>query len=133
MATGFSPVVRAFLEAPGRFAVVATVRPDGRPHQAVVWYGVDEASLLVNGRSDRAWVVAAREAGWLSVTVADRYDYAIVSGAITVIDDPERAGAHIAALARRYGDDPTDFIGQSRVSFLVRPDRVLTHGAPSGA
>lgn len=133
MATGLSPAARTFLEAPERFAVVATVRPDGRAHQAVVWYRMDETFLLVNGRSDRAWVAAARDAGWLSVTVADGYDYVIVSGAVTVIDDPERAGADIAALARQYGDDPADFSGQTRVSFLVRPERVLTHGAPSGA
>lgn len=132
MVIALSPAARTFLESPGRFAVVATVRPDGRPHQAVVWYRMDAAFLLVNGRSDRAWVAAAQDARWLSVTVADGYDYVIVSGAVTVIDD-ERAGADIAALARRYGDDPADFIGQSRVSFLVRPERILTHGAPSGA
>ena len=44
---GLSSEERAFLDAP-RFAVVATVGPDGAPYQAVVWYLVDGDTLVVN-------------------------------------------------------------------------------------
>ena len=34
----------------------------------------------------------------------------------------------IQALARRYGGDPLKFVGQSRISFRLRPLRVTVHG-----
>jgi hypothetical protein len=37
-----TPEVGRFLEEPGRFGVLATLNPDGTPHQAVVWYRGDE-------------------------------------------------------------------------------------------
>ncbi len=129
MAAPFSPTVRAFLDTRGRFAVVATVRANGRPHQAVTWYALRGDDLLVNGRADREWVASARREGWLSVTVADGYDHVIVSGPITLINEPGAAIADITELARRYGEDPGDFAGQSRTTVLVHPERVACHGA----
>ena len=35
----------AFLESPVRPGVLATVRADGRPHTAPVWYVVDRGSV----------------------------------------------------------------------------------------
>lgn len=121
--------VRTFLESPGRFAVISTVSGNGRPHQAVVWYEVRNEELLVNGSVGRAWVRAARREGWLSVAVADAYDHVIVSGPITVIVERERAMDDIKALALRYGEQPGDFAGQTRVTLLVHPERIAVHGA----
>ena len=48
--------MRAFLAAlPAKTAKLATVRPDGRPHLAPVWYDLDDdGSLrLQHGRVDR--------------------------------------------------------------------------------
>jgi PPOX class probable F420-dependent enzyme len=49
---------RAFLRAPVRPAVLSTVRGDGRPHTAPVWYDLDGSTLVfttgaatVNGRN----------------------------------------------------------------------------------
>lgn len=128
MTSPLSSTIRAFLDTPDRFAVVATVR-DGRPHQAVVWYALRGDDLLVNGRTDRAWVRAARRQRWLSLTVADRYDYVVVSGPVTVVDEPTAAIADISDLARQYAQEPSDFEGQSRITVLVHPEQVVGHGA----
>lgn len=125
----FTPTVRTFLESPHRFAVISTVRVDGRPHQAVAWYEVRRDDLLVNGSAERTWVRAGRREGWLSVTVADAYDYVIMSGPVTVIAEQGRAMADIQSLARRYGEPPGDFAGQRRVTLLVHPERIAVHGA----
>lgn len=121
--------VRAFLDAAGRFAVVATVGTRGRPHQSVVWYALRGEDVLVNGSAVRIWVNNARRDGWLSITVADGYEYAILSGPVTVIDEPARALEDIRALARRYGQSDSAFEGQHRITVLLHPERIATHGA----
>jgi len=44
---------RAFLRAPARPAVVATVRADGRPHAAPVWYDLDGSDVVVFTTGER--------------------------------------------------------------------------------
>jgi PPOX class probable F420-dependent enzyme len=43
---------RAFLADPVRPAVLSTVRPDGRPHAAPVWYALDDDSLVFTTGAD---------------------------------------------------------------------------------
>jgi hypothetical protein len=47
-----SPRARRFLDAP-RFAIVATLNPDGGPLQAVVWYLIDGDAIVFNSRRGR--------------------------------------------------------------------------------
>ncbi len=124
----FSPGVRRFLDAPDRFGVVATVGPDGSPHQAVTWFLVRDDGLVLNSRAGRQWPGHLLRDGRVSVMVADGYDYVIVQGHAELVDEGERALADIKAMARRYGSDEAQFDGQHRLSFLVRPERVVTHG-----
>jgi hypothetical protein len=42
-------------------------------------------------------------------------------------DDRERALADIQRLAVRYGDDPSDFAGQARVTIRMRVEKVIRH------
>ncbi|MET0772326.1 MAG: pyridoxamine 5'-phosphate oxidase family protein, partial [Candidatus Limnocylindrales bacterium] len=45
---------REFLSAPGRYATLATIDPDGSPLQAVVWYELqDDGTILVNSLEGR--------------------------------------------------------------------------------
>ena len=127
-----SSEVRAFLDAP-RFAVVATVGPDGAPHQAVAWYLVDGDEIVLNSADGRRWPANLRRDPRLDITVEDGYRYVQVAGRVTVDDDQDRAQADIAAMARRYhADDPAAaeevierrFRHQRRVSFRVRPESV---------
>ncbi len=132
-AFALSDDVRAFLDA-DRFAVVATLDPDGAPHQAVVWYALEGDEIVVNSAEGRRWPANLRRDPRLSLAVSDGYRYAIVRGTVTVVDDQPTAQADIAAMARRYhADDPAEaealirdrFEHQHRVSFRLRPERVF--------
>ena len=131
-----TPAARGFLEEPGRFGVLATLNPDGTPHQCVVWYRVTDSGILMNSAEGRRWPANLRRDPRTSLIVEDAYRYVTVRGDVQVIDDRERAQADIAELARLYHrDDPAKaerlirdvFRTQSRVSFLLRPLSVSMH------
>ncbi len=124
----FSPSVRRFLEAPRRFAVVGTIGSDGAPQQAVAWFLVDDAGIHLNSLAGRRWPANLRRDPRVTVTVADGYDYVIVDGRAELVDEGERAAAEIRAMARRYGSDDSQYGGQHRLSFVVRPEHVAVHG-----
>jgi PPOX class probable F420-dependent enzyme len=128
--------VRAFLEEPGRFGVLATVNPDGMPHQCVVWYRVTDRGVLVNSAVGRRWPANLQRDPRASLIVEDEYRYVVLRGTVEVIDDPAQALADISGLARLYHRDDQEaaerlirdvFATQRRVSFLLRPRSVSTH------
>ena len=129
------PHVRDFLNAPGRFAVLATINPDGTPLQAVVWFLVEDETLLVNSKEGRRWPTNLRRDPRCSFTVEDGWEYVAVRGTVEVLDDPEQAQSDIAAMARRYRDPEhaeemieQRFRPQRRVSFRLSPSSVTVHG-----
>ncbi len=124
--------VRAFL-AESRFAVIATVDPDGAPHQAVVWYRLDGDEIVVNSAEGRRWPANLRRDPRIEVTVADGYRYVQARGVVTLVEDQAIAQADIAEMARRYhADDPAEaeslirdrFEKQHRITFRLRPMRL---------
>jgi PPOX class probable F420-dependent enzyme len=126
---------RSFLERPGLFATIATINPDGSPNQAVVWYVFTDDAFLVNSREGRQWPSNLRRDPRASIAVEDGYTWVGARGEAEIIDDQEKAQAHIAALARRYRwKDPkvaereiAAFQKQRRVSFLIRPRAIYLH------
>ena len=126
----FSDAALAFLRTPGRYAVVATVDPDGAPHQAVVWYRLDATTIVINSAEGRRWPANLGRDPRLSLAVADGYDWVSVVGTAEPVHDQAIAQADIAAMAMAY-DAPDDaarailrFRGQHRISFRIRPDRI---------
>lgn len=134
MATGLERRVRRFLEGPDRYAVLATIDPEGRPLQAVVWYLVEDDSLRVNSREGRRWPGNLRRDARFSLAVEDGMDYVALRGEAELLDDPEGAQADIAAMARRYSSPEeaerkiAEFRRQRRVSFRLLPRSVTVHG-----
>lgn len=130
--------VRAFLDA-NRFATIATVDPDGRPRQAVIWYRLDGDEIVLNSKVGRRWPSNLGRDERISVAVgdgADGYRWVGLTGRVTVIDDQATAQADIAEMARRYhADDPDEaealirdrFEPQARVSFRVAIESVHDH------
>ena len=127
-----SPQARAFLDAP-RFAVIATIDPDGAPHQAVVWYRLDGDEIVINSADGRRWPANLRRDPRIHLSVEDGYRYVQASGSVAADDDQAIAQADIAEMARRYhADEPGHAEGlirdrfqrQHRVSFRFRPDRI---------
>ncbi len=126
---------RRFLSRRGLFATVATINPDGSPHQAVLWYALTDDGFLINAKEGRRWPENLRRDPRLSLVVEDGYTWVGASGTVERIDEPAATQEHIAALARRYhADEPdvaeemvNDFQRQRRVSFLLRPERLQLH------
>jgi PPOX class probable F420-dependent enzyme len=126
-----SDAAREFL-APPRFAVVATINPDGSPLQAVVWYLMEGDTIVFNSRVGRQWPSNLCRDRHASVTVADGYRYLDMRGEVEIDDEPEQGLAVISALARRYQTDEAKaaaqiatFSREHRVTFKLRPSRVF--------
>jgi PPOX class probable F420-dependent enzyme len=125
-----SDAARRYLEAP-RFAIVATLNPDGSPLQAVVWYALEDDTIVFNSRVGRQWPTNLARDPRVSFVVADAYDYLEIRGEVVIDEDPVRSQAVIAGLAHRYHRDEASaaaqiagFAQEQRVTFVLRPKRV---------
>ncbi len=127
---------REMLERADSFGTLATGNADGTPHQAVVWYLVRGDTLVVNSAVGRIWPANLQRDPRCSLLVEDGYDWVSVKGSVEVVADQATAQADIAAMARRYNaDDPATaermirevFQPQERISFVLRPERVVEH------
>ena len=121
------------LVQPPNFATVATVLPDGLPHQTVTWVDADGDHVLVNTADGRRKVKNVRRNPKVGVNVIDRDDtgrYLSVAGEVVEIT-PEGAADHANELGRiYYGED--DFMsryGDDAVRLILRiePRHVITH------
>ena len=83
---------------------------------------------------------SAKTFGWTgraNLTVFEAEDAVTVECHVEQTYDDERAQADIAEMARRYDADEmaereiARFRTEPRVTFILRPDRVLVHGSPS--
>jgi PPOX class probable F420-dependent enzyme len=124
------PRIHDFLAAP-RYASISTLDADRSPHQAIVWYGLEDGGLLINSRAERHWPRNLLQDPRISVAIQD-WDvpnhWVGLKGRASLIHEGDAALADIMALARRYGKDPGQYSGQRRVSFLVRVERVFEYG-----
>ena len=122
---------RRFLEAP-RFAVIATINPDGSPLQAVVWFRLDGDTIVFNSRVGRRWPSNLARDRRVSVTVSDGYNYIDLRGEVDIDNDPAMGQTVIADLSRRYRRSKAEaeaeivgFATQHRVTFRLRPSRIF--------
>jgi PPOX class probable F420-dependent enzyme len=124
------------LERPGVFGMLATVSRDGSPHQAVIWYLVRDHAIVINSAVGRIWPTNLLRDPRCSFAIEDGYEWVGIRGRAQAVTDQATAQADIAAMARRYhAADPEKaealirdtFEPQRRISFLVRPDRVIEH------
>jgi PPOX class probable F420-dependent enzyme len=122
--------VLRFLESP-RYATISTLLADGSPHQAVVWYGLDGDALVINSRRGRTWPANLARDGRISVAVYDEahpLHWVGLRGTAEFVRDGDAALDDIQALARRYHGNPASYIGQDRITFRVRVERVFNYG-----
>jgi PPOX class probable F420-dependent enzyme len=122
--------IRRFLETP-RYATIATLLPDGAPHQAVVWYGLEGDGLIINSRRGRRWPANLERDPRISLAVDDDADpehWVGLRGVAEVIRTGPPALLDIQALARRYDGDPDEYVGQERVTFLIHVHRTFEYG-----
>jgi PPOX class probable F420-dependent enzyme len=106
---------RAFLREPPRPAVLATVRADGRPHAAPVWYALDGDTFVF---TTGAGTVKGRNIGRdprVSLCVQDDrppYAFVVVEGTAELIEDVDEVRAWASRLGGRYmGEDQAEAFG----------------------
>ncbi|MDP9382298.1 MAG: PPOX class F420-dependent oxidoreductase [Chloroflexota bacterium] len=126
--------VRAFLEEP-RFAVVATIQPDGMPHQTVLWYELQGNEILLNTAAGRVKDQNLRRDPRLSFCLEDGYRYVTISGSATLVDDQQAAQEDIRRLAVRYHGEARGnemsrdlFQKQPRVTIRLRIEHLIADG-----
>ena len=128
-----SETVRRYLQEK-RFAVLATITPDGTPHQTVMWYELRGDTIMMNTRIGRIKETQLRRDARASVCVADGYSYVTIAGVVSLDDDPQTAQNDIRALAIRYhgeeaGNRQADemFSKQQRVSIYLPIQKIIVH------
>jgi PPOX class probable F420-dependent enzyme len=127
--------VREFLARP-LYPTLATSGPEGEPHQAVIWFRLeDDGRILVNSRSPRRWPAELARTQRASLAVTDLDDPMRWVGlqlvVDEVIDDVAEAREHIVELAERYDEADEEsvaaFRSQQRISFRLRITAVHDH------
>ena len=128
-----SPGVRRYLSQP-HFATVATINPDGLPHQTVVWYELQGDVILMNTRRGRVKDQNLRRDPRLSICVESGYQAVTMTGRAELIDDQTVAQADIVRLAERYDGHEAAvrsaerFRREQRVSIRVPIEQVIAYG-----
>ena len=106
----------AFLLARPRTGKLATVRPDGRPHVAPIWFDLDGEQLIFTTWHATAKAANLRHKPWISLCVDDEappFAFVKVDGTAELVDNLEQlchwatriAGRYMGpALAETYGE-----------------------------
>jgi len=129
--------VRAFLAAvPPHTGTLATVRADGRPHLAPVWYDVDDdGSIVFNTGQD---TVKGRNLGRdprASFCVDDErppFSFVVLDGVVELSGDPEEVRRIATRIGGRYmGADRAEEFGvrngvPGELAVRLRPERVVS-------
>jgi PPOX class probable F420-dependent enzyme len=128
---------RAFLQSPVRPAMLATTRPDGRPHVVPVWYDLDDDGRLVftTGASSVKGRNIRRD-GRVALCVQDDqppFDFVSMSGTAEISDDLDELRRWAAQLGGRYmGADRAEEFGArngipGELLVRVRLDHVVAY------
>ncbi|MFJ3529005.1 PPOX class F420-dependent oxidoreductase [Streptomyces sp. NPDC090132] len=113
----------------GVFATVATLQPDGSPHQSVVWVGRDGDDVFFVTGVDKLKVRNLRRDPRLSVTINppnEPYGYAVISGTARF----ESAGSRerMDELAVKYTGRP--YAEQHPEPYAALPELITVHVTP---
>ena len=120
------------------FGHLATVMKDGTPQVTPVWVDYDGTHVRFNSAKGRLKDKNARRNPHVAISVQDPenpYRYITVRGDIVEVTE-NGADAHIDSLAKKYmGQDKYPFRapGEVRVTYKIKPMRVLAWSRPTGA
>ena len=125
-----SDELRDWLTSELRFPVMAVLTTDGAPSQSVMWFDLDPDqpdTILMNTKVGRAKDRYLRRDPRVSLCFEDSLQWVALRGRVELDDDRDRALTDIKNLAVRYGDEPDEFEGQSRVTIRMRVEKVIRH------
>ena len=129
---------RAFLSEGTRTGILSTVRKDGRPHAAPIWFVLDGDVAVFTTGADTVKGRNLRRTGVATLTVDHAhppYDFVTITGAVELSDDLEAMLPWAIALGRRYmGEEQAESFGRRNAvpgELLVRlsPDHVVAQAS----
>jgi PPOX class probable F420-dependent enzyme len=125
---------RAFLLDGTRTGVLATVRADGRPHAAPVWFTLDGDDVVFTTGAGTVKGRNLRRTGRALVVVdesAPPFDFVTVEGRVQISEDPAELLRWATVLAGRYmGADKAEEFGRrnavpGELLVRLRPDKIV--------
>ncbi len=110
-----------FLSSGAKVLQVATLGKDGAPHQAPMWFTMDDGRIVFRSFTKSQKIVNLERDPRLSVLVETGASYAelkgvMIRGTATLVSDPEYVLKIYGALAARYpmiGDEPASLDEQT--------------------
>ena len=107
--------VLAFIGEGTRTGHLATVRADGRPHVAPIWFVVDGDDIVFNTGATSVKGRNLARGGQASITIDDAvppYSFVIASGPITISEDLDDLLDFATRIGERYmGEERADEYG----------------------
>jgi PPOX class probable F420-dependent enzyme len=126
---------RAFVSEGTRTATLSTVRADGSPHSAPVWFLLDGEDVVFNtGKETLKGRNLARD-GRVSLCVDDDrppFSFVVIQGRATISEDLDEVRAWATRLGARYmGEDKAEEFGErngvpGELLVRVRVDKVAS-------
>ena len=125
---------REFLLGSVRTATLATVRADGRPHAAPVWYHMDGETFVFTTAKDTVKGKNLARDGRVSLCIDDEqppFHFVVVEGVATIADgDPDLLFWAIRIGGRYMGEDRAEAFGRrnavpGELLVRVKPTKVL--------
>jgi PPOX class probable F420-dependent enzyme len=126
--------IRAFLLEGTRTAALATVRPDGRPHVAPVWFTLDGDDLLFNTGENTVKGANLQRNGRVALMVDDEeppFAFVSIEGDVSLSDDLDTMRYWATRIAARYmGEDQAEAYGKrnavpGELLVRVRPTKIV--------
>jgi PPOX class probable F420-dependent enzyme len=124
----------AFLaSSPPHTGKLATVRADGSPHVAPIWFAVDGREIVFNTGADTVKGRALQRDGRAALCVDDErppFAFVIVEGTVELVDDAGELRRWAGVIGGRYmGEDVADVYGErnavpGELLVRLRPRRI---------
>jgi PPOX class probable F420-dependent enzyme len=125
---------RTFLLDGTRTAVLATVRADGRPHAAPVWFTLDGDDVIFNTGAETVKGRNLRRDG-RAVLVVDEgtppFDFVTIEGRVEISEDPDESLRWATVIGGRYmGADRAEEFGRrnavpGELLVRLRPNKII--------
>ena len=108
--------IKSFLLEGTRTGKLATVRQDGRPHVAPIWFDLDGDNLIFTTWHESVKAVNLRRDPRLTICVDDEtppFSFVVIEGTAAISDDPEALAYWATRIGGRYmGGDLAQAYGQ---------------------
>lgn len=126
--------IRAFLLEGTRTGKLATVRADGRPHVAPIWFEMDGEDLIFTTWHETVKAANLRRDPRASLCVDDQvppFSFVLVEGRVTISTDAEQRGYWTHRISRRYmGAELADEYGErnnveGELLLRLHPEKII--------